>query len=211
MAKLPRQPDLERLRELSPPPVVVLPAGTRLFRIYFRGGKYPTLWNALRYFGPTNARFDHHERDENGDAQEQECGVTNIADSALTCIVEVFQGPPRIIHRERNAPWLVAFELDSAVTLLDLMSTFPLRAGASMKLMAGPKSYARNWSRYEVYGEIEGLCFPSSLTNERTYVLNERARHRTFPSTPSFHRALRDPVMLTPLRNVARELGYGLL
>ena len=212
MAKLPRRPDLERLRSLESA-VIELPARTELHRIYFRGGSHATLWNAFRYFGPTNARFDHHEPDKTGGAGIREAGVASCAASAMTCIAEVFQGPPRVIQRHRNNPWLVTFELHSAVTLLDLTGKFPLRAGASMKLMSGPKSYAQNWSRdfYEVYTEIEGLYYPSSLTNEPTIVLNERARGHVFPPTPSFHRSLSDPVMLTPLRNAARELSYGLI
>lgn len=143
----------------------------------------------------------------------QERGVSYCAVSAMTCIAEVFQGPPRLIQRHRNNPWLVTFELRTAVTLLDLTGKFPLRAGASMKLVSGPKTYAQNWSRgfYDVYTDLEGLYFPSSLTNGPTVVLNERAQDEVFPPTPSFHRALSDPVMLTPLRNAARELGYGLI
>ena len=212
MAKLPRQPDLPRLRALEPD-LIELPARTELHRIYFRGGSHPTLWNALRYFGPTGARFDHHEPDADGEARMQERGVAYCAVSAMTCIAEVFQGPPRLIQRHRNNPWLVTFELRTAVTLLDLTGKFPLRAGASMKLVSGPKTYAQNWSRgfYDVYTDLEGLYFPSSLTNGPTVVLNERAQDEVFPPTPSFHRALSDPVMLTPLRNAARELGYGLI
>lgn len=212
MSKLPRQPDLDRLRELEPE-LFELPAGTELYRIYFRGGNHPTRWNALRYFGPTNARFDHHEPNDRGDAQRQARGIAYYAPQAITCLAEVFQGPPRIIRRHRDDPWLVAFELQSPLTLLDLRQGFALRAGASMKLMSGPKSFSRNWARgfYDTYARVDGLYYPSSLTNEPAIVLNERAAANVFPSTPSFHRALSDPALLTPLRNAARELGYGLL
>ena len=141
-------------------------------------------------------------------------GVAYYAPQAITCLAEVFQGPPRVIRRHRDSPWLVTFELQSPVALLDLTKTFALRAGASMKLMSGPKSYSQNWSRgfYDMYVDVHGLYFPSSLTNEPTIALNERAdANVVFPSTPSFHRALSDPALLTPLRNAARELNYGLL
>lgn len=212
MAKLPRRPDLEHLRAL-PPVIVQLPAGTELHRVYFRGGGHPTLWNAFRYFGPTSARFDHQEPGPDGDGQKSDRGVLYCAASALTCLAEVFQGPPRVIQRHRKNPWLVTFELRSAVILLDLSSTFPLQAGASMKLMSGPSSTAQNWSRgfCDAYPDIQGLYYPSSLTNLPTVMLNERARPDMFPPSPVFHRALNDPVMLTPLRNAARELNYGLI
>jgi hypothetical protein len=211
MSKLPRRPDLDRLRALEPD-IIELPVGTELHQIYFRGGKHPTLWHALRYFGPTNARFDHHQPDEDGEGQMQERGVAYYAPLAITCLAEVFQGPPRLINRERGKPWLVAFPLQSPVSLIDLTGKFALRAGASMKLMTGPKSYSQNWSRgfYDVYAEIHGLYYPSSLTNEPTIALNERAKP-VFPPTPSFNRPLSDPALLTPLRNAARKIHYGLL
>ena len=58
MAKLPRPP-----ASLAgvPPDWRVVPAGTTLFRVYFRASRHPTAWNAFRFFGPVNARFDHHE------------------------------------------------------------------------------------------------------------------------------------------------------
>jgi hypothetical protein len=117
-----------------------------------------------------------------------------------------------VIRRDRDKPWLVAFRLQFPVSLLNLTGKFALRVEASMKLMTGPKSTSQNWARgfYEVYSEIHGLYYPSSLTNEPTIALNERAT-AVFPPTPSFNRALNDPALLTPLRNVARDLNYGLL
>jgi hypothetical protein len=212
MAKLPRQPDPDRLRALAPA-VITLPAGTTLHRIYFRGGAHPTRWKALRYFGPTGARFDHHLPDAGGRGQLQERGITYVAADILTCLAEVFQGTTRTIRRTRRSPWLVSFPLKSDVRLLDLTGTFALRAGASMKLMSGPVSYAQNWARgfYEVYPDIHGLYYPSSLTNRPAVALSERVGAlAVFPRTPVFHRALSDPLLLTPLRNAARELNYDL-
>lgn len=212
MAKLPRQPNLDRLRTLEPS-LITLQKGTELHRIYFRGGDHPTRWNAFRYFGPTSSRFDHHVPDEKGEAQIQDQGIMYLAAPALTGLADVFQAS-RTIRRARSSPWLVSFELQSDVVLLDLTGKFPVRAGASMKLMSGPTSYAQTWARgfYDVYAQIEGLYFPSSITNGPAVALNERAHHnRAIPSTPSFHRALSDPLLLTPLRNAARDLGYDLV
>ena len=213
MAKLPRQPDLERLRALAPA-VITLNAGTELHRIYYRGGAHPTRWNALRHFGPTGARFDHHLPDAEGRGQLQERGITYAAADILTCVAEVFQGTLRTIRRTQRSPWLVSFALESDVRLLDLTGTFALRAGASMKLMSGPVSYAQNWAHgfYEVYTDIHGLYYPSSMTNRPAVAFNERLEAvAVSPQTPTFHRALSDPLMLTRLRNAARELNYGLV
>ncbi len=65
MAKFPEPPPAAQLAVI-PPAHHVLPAGTRCWRIYFRGGPYPTAWNALRGYGPTTARFDHHLLDLTG-------------------------------------------------------------------------------------------------------------------------------------------------
>ena len=58
MPKVPRTPPPDRLDAL-PPDVHVLPAGSTVWRIYFRGGRHPTRWNRFRRVGPTDARFDH--------------------------------------------------------------------------------------------------------------------------------------------------------
>ena len=213
MAKLPREPDSSRLRELTASTRQV-PAGTRLARVYFRDGPHPTRWNAFRYFGPTESRFDHHEANALGEGVVRERGIMYIGLNAITCLAEVFQHPGRTINRSRRSPWLVIFELQSQLSLLDLSGRFTLRAGASMKLATGPTSYSRNWARgfYDAYPQIEGLWYPSSMTNEPVIALNERAdRISVLPATPMFHRALNDPILLTPLRNSAEDHGYDLI
>ncbi len=213
MAKLPRQPDLRYLQTLNPP-TEILPVSTRLWRVYFRGGKHPTDWYALRYVGPTKGgRFDHHPPREDGLPQEQSVGVMYAALDAVTCLAEVYQ-KRRIIYRRRADPWLVAFDLEQALTLLDLTGHFPTQVGASMALMSGPRSAARAWARgfYTSYPntDTQGLCYPSSMhANKPVVVLNERAeKNTTLPESPRFHRSLSDPAMMTLLRNAARTLGY---
>ena len=211
MAKLPRQPDLTYLRTLAPP-TETLPAGTRLWRVYFRGGRHPTDWYALRYVGPTKgARFDHHPPHEDGQPSEQTVGVMYAALDAITCFAEVYQRR-RIIYRHRADPWLVAFDLERPLTLLDLTTHFPTQAGASMALMSGPCSVARTWARgfYSSYPDAQGLYYPSSMhANEPAVAINERADRIGFlPVNPRFHRSLSDPAMMSLLRNAARSLGY---
>lgn len=213
MAKLPREPDLARLRGLEPT-LITLPTGSEFHRIYFRGGRHPTRWNAFRYFGPTASRFDHHLPDAHGNGYVQARGVMYVADHILTSLAEVFQHQRRTIQRWRGDPWLVSFALQSDLVLLDLSGHFAVRAGTSMKLMSGPTVYSRNWARgfYEVYEQACGIYYPSSLTNDPAIVLNERAdRDEVFPYTPLFHRALKDPGLLTPLRIAAEELNYDIV
>lgn len=81
-----------------------------------------------------------------------------------------------------------------------------------MKLVSGPKTYAQNWSRafYACYGSIEGLYYPSSLTNRPAMALYERVLRRPpFPGSPLFHRALGDALLIDPVRGACQDIGYG--
>ena len=209
MPKVPRQPNPARLREAEPD-VLVLPAGSELWRIYFRGGEHPTFWNEFRHVGPLDSRFDHHDGRE---PSFQARSVLYAAGSPVTCLGEAFQ-KTRTIHRSARAGWLAGFELAADIRLLDLMGGFATRAGASMGLMSGPRSVSRNWARgfYEAYPAMHGLRYPSSMhANRAAYVLTDRAEAAgELPSQPGFHRALADPAMLEILRNAAGELGYAL-
>ena len=132
----------------------------------------------------------------------------------VTCLAEVFQ-KTRVMNRWHKEPWLVGFETINPIRLLDLTGTFPTRAGASMGLMAGPRSVSRTWARafHDSYPEIDGLYYPSSMhANCPAMVLNERARKSgVVPEQTSFHRSLGDPAILSILRNAAHSLGYALL
>lgn len=212
MPKLPNRPDPARLRDREPH-LISLPAGSTLHRVYRRGGPYPTLWNAFRFFGPTSARFDHHLPDGSGEPREQERGVLYAAADIVTALAEAFQ-QRRTVNRRADRPWLVSFALSRELTLLDLTGTFPVSVGGSMKLVTGPALYAQNWSGgfHHAYPTIEGLYYPGSLTNRPVVALYERALDLgPFPATPTVHRALDDPLLIEPLRNACRTLGYDLL
>lgn len=210
MVKVPREPSLETLRALEPA-LQTLPVGTRLWRLYFRGGRHPTRWSEFRHVGPLDGRFDHHLPAEKGDPTLQERSVLYTAHHPWTCLAEVYQAT-RVINRDHKQPWLVAFEIAKPVQLLDLTGRFPTQSGASMGLMTGPRSVSRRWARgyYEVYSRAQGLIYPSSMhANEPALLLNDRAEVAgALPAVPAFHRALADPALLTVLRNAARALGY---
>jgi hypothetical protein len=176
--------------------------------VYFRGGRHPTLWDRFRSWGPTGARFDHHEpppRDQNRQ-------ILYAAAAGPTCLAEVFQDT-RTINRSRAEPWLVGFELTRPVALLDLTSSWPTRAGASMAISTGPRPRARGWSRaiYDAYPGVDGLMYPSSMNaSAEAVAMYERARD-AMPRHPIFNRPLTDPALLFTLGNVAVDLGYRLI
>ena len=210
--KLPRSPDRKILRGLVPP-ISTVSAGTIVHRVYFRGGPYASTWNSLRYFGPTGARFDHHERDDSGRPVDQERGIIYLARDVPTALAEVFQAG-RLVDRRRHQPWLVSSPIVRDIRLLDLTGTFCVRAGGSMKLVSGPRTYAQNWSRafYECYGDMEGIYYPSSLTNRPVIALCERVlRTSPFSQTPVLHRALIDALLIDPVRGACKDIGYDYL
>ena len=127
MAKLPEPPVVEAIAAIEPA-VKILAAGTTLARVYFTGGEHPARWSAFRRFGLTTARFDHHVVDRQGHASTHARAVLYCAATAATSFAEVFQ-ETRIINRSRRAPWLVVFDLEREVRLLDLTGSFPTRIG----------------------------------------------------------------------------------
>lgn len=204
MAKFPEPPT----QLTVPPDLSVIGKGTVLWRLYFIGGAHPTRWQDFRYFGPTNARFDHHRPPP----RSQTRGILYAAADLVTCLAEVFQAT-RVIDRNANTPWLVGFSLDRDISLLDLMGTWPTRAGASMAISSGPRPRARRWSAaiHAAYPAVEGLLYGSSMNANRPSVaINERARSAV-PSAPRFNRALADPALLGRLNVAATRIGYRLV
>lgn len=211
MPKLPQTPNVDRLKSLNPA-VRELTGNPLWHRIYRRGGEHPTRWDALRYSGPTDARFDHHLLSEEGRPHTQDRGIIYLASDIPTCLAEVFQANREVDRRDRH-PWLASFRFQSTLALLDLTDTFPVQAGGSMKLLSGARRYAQNWARgfYEAYSTIDGFYFHSSMTNRPVLALFERALvKQPFPATPKFHRSLADPLLLIPIQEACVDIGYKL-
>lgn len=184
----------------------ILPAGTELWRVYFRGGPHPTLWNTFRAFGPVaTARFDHHDPPQ----REQERAILYAGATGPICLAEVFQAS-RVIDRSANAPWLVGFHLAVGLRLLDLTGLWPTHAGGSQEINSGDRTRAQQWSRaiYAAYPTIDGLWYRSKMYGSMPAVaLYERAQ-RALPSRPSFHAALVSPTLFDVIDNAAARIGY---
>jgi len=205
--KLPEPPPAAALAAI-PPEIRTVPQGTRLWRIYFQGGEHPVAWNAFRHFGPTNSRFDHHLPP----SPVQDRGILYAATEGSVLFAELFQ-EDRVIDRQRNGPWLVAFDLAAPVALLDLAGGWPTRAGASAAINSGPRPRARRWSQrlYEAYPTIAGLWYPSSMGGNRPAIaLYERAL-AAMPGRPVFHRALADPALTAIVLRAAGRFGHGVV
>jgi hypothetical protein len=170
-------------------------------------------WNGFRFFGPVNARWDHHLPGAAAEARLQDRGIYYAASDAKTCLAESFQSTRRI-DRAFQSPWLVVFETVSALQVLDLTGDFATRMGASMAIHSGNRGRARGWARdlYEAFRDIQGIQYSSSMNGgAQAFALNERAQKAPlFGAHPLFHRALADDAMLDPLKHAAQALGYAL-
>ncbi len=201
-------PSIGELRALGPERWVLV-AGAVLFRVYFRGGPHPTSWSAFRAFGPTNARFDHHEPPPRRHLRRR---ILYAAVAAATCIAEVFQDL-RVLDRHRHRPALVAFRVARDLELLDLTGAWPTRANGSMAIGSGSRKTARDWSRavYAAYPRIHGLRYASSMNgNAPAFALYERA-HNALPRVPLLDLALDEPALAGPLAGMALRFGYAMV
>ena len=207
MPKFPEPPPVAELAEVEPV-WRVLPARSLLWRLYFRGGSHPTFWNALRAYGPTQGRFDHHL----SPPRVQDRSILYAAEEGAICFAEVFQDM-RLIDRTARDPWLAGFVLRGPLRLLDLTGAWPTRAGASMAINTGPRFRAQRWSRaiYEAYPEACGVYYASSMYRNRPCAALYERGAETLPKMPEFHRPLRDPALLPVIRRVAKDIGYGLV
>lgn len=206
MARLPLPPAARILAEVVPSWRIV-PAGTLLFRVYFRSGLHPNTWNTFRAYGPTGARFDH----QTDPRRTQERQIYYAAIAFRTCVAEVFQ-PTGVIDVSTDDPALVAFRTAATMQLLDLSGHWPTAAGASMAINSGSRARARAWSRaiYAAYPEVKGLWYCSSMdANNPCVVLYERAA-AVMPSVPILHLPLNDPRLRLPLMRYASTLNYRL-
>jgi hypothetical protein len=192
-----------------PPDAYRLVGGTKLWRIYYRGGKYATTWNAFRNFGPTSSRFNHHTYPK----RLQKRGIlyaTTGSDAICTAIAEAFQDT-RLVDRHRNDPWLASFSLASDVILLNTGGDWPVQVGGDMAINSGSRNKAREWSRsiYRNYPNIKGIWYPSSLTNQPCVALYERAA-KSLPIAPAFNESLASPKLFAALTQLAARLKYTL-
>jgi hypothetical protein len=97
------------------------------------------------------------------------------------------------------------------VSLLDLASDWPTRAGGSQAVSSGPRPTAQNWSRaiHEDLG-ADGLAYPSSMKGRGTNVaLYERAQD-ALAATPRINFPLDHPAPEIPLLRVATGFAFGI-
>jgi RES domain len=213
MPKFPEPPAPAVLSTIAPD-ILVLPKGTSLCRIFFRGGSHPVEWNEFRFWGPADSRFDHHERDTAGNPTSGTRGIYYAAGKgALSglgiCLAEVFQ-LSRVIDADLNNPWFTVFSTERDLELLDLRGPFATRMGASAAINSGAKRRAQRWSKalHEAFPAADGIIYPSSMGGgSDAFALYEKAAS-ALPASPRFHRPLNDPSLSSEILGAAGKIGY---
>lgn len=208
--------------EAAPPPASlpeptgdeILITSGRLTRIYHRDGPHPTTWSRFRHHGPlATGRFDPHEP---AAVAPQSRGVMYLArkgegtSGLTTAVVEFYQGA-RVIDPSTRAPWTAMWTPVRPLALLDLGSTWTLRAGGNQALAAGDRNRAQEWAR-RIYTDLtlDGITWTSSLLGRgRCLALFDRAAD-ALPSAPDLHRPLGDPALRSALARTAATVGYQL-
>ncbi len=201
-------PSVAALRAIAPD-IRVVPARSTLFRVYFRGGRFPASWDAFRPYGPTGSRFDHQPPPPGLHPTRSIFYASSLGPTALA---EVFQAT-RTIDRSTDSPALVAFDFDRDLALLDLTGLWPTQVGGSMAIHSGSHARSRQWSRaiYDAYPNVEGVFYASSMyALQPALALYERAQS-ALPPAPRLDLLLTDPGLVAPLAAAARELHYALI
>jgi hypothetical protein len=182
-----------------------LPSGTDLFRIYDPLARHgPRHARQFRYLGPF-ARFDHHR----GTGGRERRGIWYAGRTLDVAVVEAFD----IGVVEPRGERLARLRTNRELLLLDLHGRAAMRAGTVAAISSADHAFAQAWSRYwyeqaEIFGELDGLYYPSAHNGEPAVALYERGRQAL--TLPRGHDAsLNDPYVLTEVRRVAR--AHGLL
>lgn len=205
---LPPPPSVADLQKVGPE-IHFLPRGAVVWRVYFRGGSYPTTWHDFRSFGPTGSRFDHHDPPPKMHPSK---AILYGADLGPTCLAEVFQNT-RTIDRSLYQPALAAFQISRDISLLDVTGAWPTRAGASMAISTGNRKRAREWSRaiYTAFPDLDGIRYGSSMdANRPAFALYERATS-AMPPVALIDELLSAPGLAILISRAATRFGYAVL
>jgi hypothetical protein len=138
--------------------------------------------------------------------------ILYAAGDLTTALAEVFQRTG-VIDVVTGDPYLAILRTSRSVSLLDLRSDWPTRAGASQALASGSHAGARNWSRaiWEDHPAVEGIAWHSSMHHDGiACALYERAAD-ALEADPVTNLTLATKGLALPLAHAADLLGFGLV
>lgn len=208
MVKLGKAPAPEELQAEDSDWYELDPA-TVLWRVHRSAGFNVVPWNALRYWGPSAARFDPHEPTLG--ARDQDIGVSYTATDVPSALAEVFQDR-RVVNATRQVPYLTAWRPVRSLRLLDLTAKWPVRNGASHAINTGRHDLCRAWARsiYERWPTVDGLLHTSAMAGNPCVCLWTAAGD-SFPPAPTFSRPLADPGLRLLVESATAQIGFRLI
>lgn len=211
-------PDRERIAETLPnaDDLLIVRAGTVAVRIHALAGPHPYEWNALRHFGPTRSRFDHHPPPQRVHHQRGVAYVTAGAEAFVAAVGETFQdegGGVGPIDRSVHARAATVFDTAADLTLLNLDAGWVTRAGGNQAIRSGRRSRSREWARaiYAEFPYIQGLAYSSSVWGPGQCIAVWERGRTSFPPDPAASRLLADPALDDALAAAANDLGTVLI
>jgi RES domain len=189
---------------LRHPQYHTLESGSYIMRIFKQGRSGPLIF---RHFGPI-ARFDHH-RIQLGDSptSDSERGIYYAALTFSSCLMETFS-PMRSIEIQEDL-FICRVQLNKDLTLLDLRLNGDLAAGSTEKITnTSNLKLSQAWSRYfyentNIYGNIDGIFYPSEHDQSGIIALYERASELVFYEDQIW--SLNDPLLRQEILQFANE------
>lgn len=178
----------------------------RLWRIMRTSGPHALPWNQPRAWGPVqHSRWDPHHDPA---SPQPTRSVLYTATDVRTTVAEVFQSD-RFLDVHTDDPFLIGFTPTRPLQLLDLTSTWLLRAGSTTSQSTAPRRACRAWAQQirTAYPDLDGLWVPSTMTSTPVVVLYAPSV-AALPATPEFSRPLAAGDTRIVVRRAAREIGY---
>jgi len=207
--------------------LVVVPTGATLVRLHDVGGRHPTRYDKLRWFGPLpgRGRFDHHPTGSPAD-HEPHHGVLYVALDDPTA------PPPRardaggtvldVVLSEAiqdgdvltvtDGLTLTVWRTSGDLHLLHLRGPWAQRTRTGTHLSTAPHARTQPWARAirQQYPQLHGLLYtPATGGRAVAVALNET-------STPhlggviELSRPLHHPQLLPLVGEVGRRLGFSI-
>lgn len=206
-------PTTARVRDtpIEPGDVVVLEAGTPVVRIHRLSGPHPLAWNALRSYGPTSSRFDHHPPPTRVHPRRRITYLTWGPEAFVTALAEYFQhdgGGVAPFDLAFGDPVITTFVCAVELRLLDLAGGWVTRAGGNQAIRSGPRGVCRDWARaiYRHHPGLHGLAYGSSVWGPGQCIALWERGAAAFPVAPLTTRRLDDPAIAAAVADAEERL-----
>lgn len=207
--KVPRSPRAPLVMTSADVKVFVPALDEPLWRVHRTAGNHVGGWNQFRMYGPVEGmRWEPHPLPKG----DHPVGVMYTATSPSTALAEVGQ-LHRTVDTLSGHPYLTSWLPTRPLQLLDLTGTWPVRNGAAHVLGSAPRPVCQAWGRAIAaqFPALDGLWVNSTITGDPNVVLWSSAASAV-PATPSWSRALADPVFRPVVARIAQvDLGYGII